>query len=99
MYNQNNQVAQVAQNNNVNDLNNKIAMYQKQKQICESERQTLNTELGISQHSLAQLSAKSKEIFGTDNPNELSALLNDITLQSETLEQELITLQKQNEMI
>jgi hypothetical protein len=96
MYSQNNQVNQ---GNQVNDLNNKIAMYQKQKQICESERQTLNTELGISQHNLAQLSTKAKELFGTDNPNELSTLLNDMTLQSETLEQELITLQKQNEMI
>ncbi len=84
---------------NIGELNAKIASYQKQKQACETDLQTLSTELGIAEHNLKQLSQKAIEIFGTDDINQLGALLNDFTAQSATIEEELAGIRKQNEMI
>lgn len=84
---------------NIGELNAKIASYQKQKQACEADLQTLSTELGIAEHNLKQLSQKAIETFGTDDINQLGALLNDFTTQSAAIEEELAGIKKQNEMI
>lgn len=87
------------QHTNINELNAKIANFQKQKQSCEADMQTLSTELGIADHNLKQLSQKAIETFGTDDVNQLSAMLNDLTTQSAVLEEELAGIKQQNEMI
>lgn len=84
---------------NLNDLNNKIAGFQKQKQQCEADLSTLGTELGIADHNLKQMSQKAIEMFGTDNIEQLSGLLNDLTNQSSVIEEELVGIKKQNEMM
>lgn len=87
------------QNININELNGKIANFQKQKQSCEADMQALTTELGIAEHNLNQLSQKAIETFGTDDINQLSAMLNDLTNQTAILEDELAGIKKQNEMM
>ena len=87
------------QNININELNGKIANFQKQKQSCEADMQALTTELGIAEHNLNQLSQKAIEMFGTDNIEQLSGLLNDLTNQSSVIEEELVGIKKQNEMM
>lgn len=74
---------------NQQELNNSIVNYQNQKANCEAELAKVSQDLAVANNQLQQIEQQATQLFGTSDINVLTTQMQNLVIESQTLEKEL----------